>query len=119
MVNREGINRKKETDMKAVVYFNQSDVDKARNVMGKLKADGVKAHWAGVEEFQDPRDVEIVDEVHLVSDAPHIERAYATRKIKVVKVGEAKQRRETKQTSKPDQRLFSKPKPNDDLEGAD
>lgn len=73
--------------MKAVVYFAKDDVEKAREVMARLKVDGVNVHWAGAEEFQDPRDVESVDEVHLVSDAPHIERAYKSRDIKVVKAG--------------------------------
>lgn len=91
--------------MKAVVYFNAPDIDAARAKMGHLKAEGVKVHWAGAEEFQDPRDVELLDEVFLISDAPHVEAAYEKRGVKVNK---PKPKREDK---KPEslKTIFAKP----------
>lgn len=74
--------------MKAVLYFSAGDVDKARAAMAQLKTDGKSIHWAPADDFNDPRDIEEVDEVFLVSDAPKVEAAYAARGVKVTKLDE-------------------------------
>ncbi|MCK5746428.1 MAG: hypothetical protein KAH44_09435 [Oricola sp.] len=71
--------------MKAVLYFSAGDLDKARLAMAKLKVAGYSIHWAPSDDFNDPRDMEVVDEVFLVSEAPKVEAAYAARGVKVTK----------------------------------
>lgn len=69
--------------MKAVVYFSANDVAAARLFLATKKAEGLDVHWANSDEFENPRDVEFVDEVFLVSPSPRVEAAYAERGVKV------------------------------------
>lgn len=74
--------------MKSVVYFSAKDVGAARLFLATKKAEGHDAHWANSDEFENPRDVEFVDEVFLVSPAARVEAAYAGRGVKVTRAYE-------------------------------
>lgn len=69
--------------MKAVVYFSADDLHSARLIMAQLKAAGHDAHWSGIDEFEDPRDVEAVDQVFMVTPSAKVENAYKARGIPV------------------------------------